>query len=250
MIIDSHCHVLNKYYDDKKEIVNKFTKNKKNKLINCGYNPEINKEIIETIKCFPSMYGSIGFSPQEVDSIEERDFLILEEQLRNSKIVAIGEIGLDFYHRKDNKNKQIDVFKKQLKIAKKYNIPIIIHCRNASDELIKILKEFPEVKGMIHSFTGSLETAKEYIKLGYLLSINGILTFKNSNLKDVIKEISIENIVSETDSPYLTPEPHRGERNEPILVDVIIKKIAEIKKLDYNYTINKIEDNINRVFDF
>src|SRR5699024_6836671 len=156
--------------------------------------------------------GALGIHPEYVENYTLDDIKFIEDNLNNPKIVAIGEIGLDYHYSKENKEEQIKLLELQLKLAEKYGVPVIIHSREATEDTINTLKKY-KVRGVIHSFSGSLETAKIYIKMGYLLGINGVVTFKNCNLKDVLKEIPIENIVLETDSPYLTPVPFRGKQN-------------------------------------
>ena len=166
----------------------------------------------------------------------------------SGKIVAVGEIGLDYYYTKDNKDKQQDLFRAQLDIAKKYNLPVIVHSREATKDTIDILKEYPDVHGVIHCFSGSLETALEYIKMGYYIGVGGVLTFKNSKLDDIIKELPVVRILFETDAPFLAPEPHRGHTNEP----KYIKDIAEYASKLFDLSLDEIsaikESNVNTLF--
>ena len=163
--------------------------------------------------------------------------------LSSPKVKALGEIGLDYYYSRDNREKQILFFEKQLELSKKYDLPVIIHCRNATDDLLRILKK-SDVKGVIHCFSGSVETARELIKLGYYLGVGGILTFKNSKLVDVIKSIPIEYILLETDSPFLTPEPFRKYKNEPKYIPIIAEKLAQLKEIDDPWYQQKILSDI------
>lgn len=175
------------------------------------------------------LYASIGYHPEVANKIVDKDFEILENLVKNNpKIVAIGEIGLDYYWNKDNKQKQIEVFRRQLEIAEKLNVPVVIHSRDSIGETYDILKEY-NVRGVIHCFSGSLEMAKKFIDLGFLLGIGGVVTFKNSKLYQVIQAISLDSIVLETDSPYLAPEPNRGKINESKYIPFIAEKIASIK---------------------
>ena len=171
----------------------------------------------------------------------------IEENLNHKKIIAIGEIGLDYHYTKDNKESQIELFKNQLSLAEKYNMPVIIHSREATLDTLNTIKEY-KLKGIIHSFNGSLETAKEYIKLGYLIGVNGVVTFKNSNIKNVIKELPLESIVIETDSPYLTPEPFRGKQNYPGHILDIANFICELKSVSMEELINITNNNLNKMF--
>jgi len=173
----------------------------------------------------------------------------LENIIQSSKrIVAIGEIGLDYYWHKDNKEKQRDVFHKQLKLAEKYNLPVVIHSRDSIGEVYEILKEY-SLCGVIHCFSGSKEMADNFVKLGYMIGIGGVLTFKNSKLYQVVESLPLESILLETDSPYLSPEPFRGKVNESRNIPIIAEKVAEIKGLSLE-TVEKITtDNAIRMFD-
>ena len=166
----------------------------------------------------------------------------------NPKIVAIGEIGLDYYWDKDNKAKQREVFCKQLEIAEKLKVPVVIHSRDSINETYEILKKY-KVSGVIHCFSGSLEMAKKFISLGFLLGIGGVVTFKNSKLFEVIEKLKLTNIVLETDSPYLTPEPNRGKTNESSNIPYIAQKIAEIKNISLEKVAKITTENAIRVFD-
>ena len=163
--------------------------------------------------------------------ISEDDYKVLEETIEsNKKIVAIGEIGLDYHWNKENKDKQREVFRRQLSLAEKFNLPVVIHTRDAIEETYEILKEY-KVRGVMHCFSGSYEMAKKFISLGFLLGIGGVVTFKNSKLYQVIEKVTLDNIVLETDSPYMAPEPVRGTTNESANIPYIAERIAKIKKI-------------------
>ena len=227
MLIDTHCHLYSEYYSDIDDIVNLAKKSNVNILINNGCDSKSNKEVIDLLDKYKNMYGAIGIHPEEVENYSLDDIKFIEDNLNNKKVVAIGEIGLDYHYSKENKEKQIKLFELQLDMANKYNIPVIIHSRDATEDTINILKKY-NIKGVIHSFSGSLETAKIYIKMGFLLGINGVVTFKNCNLKDILVNIGLNNIILETDSPYLTPVPYRGKQNNPSHILDIAKYISEI----------------------
>lgn len=227
MLIDTHCHLYSEYYSDIDDIVNLAKKSDVNILINNGCDIKSNKEVIDLLDKYKNMYGAIGIHPEEVDNYSLNDIKFIEDNLNNKKVVAIGEIGLDYHYSKENKEKQIKLFELQLDIANKYKVPVIIHSRDATEDTINILRKY-NIKGVIHSFSGSLETAKIYIKMGFLLGINGVVTFKNCNLKDILVNIGLNNIILETDSPYLTPVPYRGKQNNPSHILDIAKYISEI----------------------
>lgn len=201
------------------------------------------------VEKYKNLYACIGYHPEVSNKIVEKDYEILEEMVKNNpKIVAIGEIGLDYYWIKDNKDKQREVFCKQLEIAEKLKLPVVIHSRDSINETYEILKKY-KVSGVIHCFSGSLEMAKKFISLGFLLGIGGVVTFKNSKLFEVIEKLELTNIVLETDSPYLTPEPNRGKTNESSNIFYIAQKIAKIKNISLENVAKITTENAIRTFD-
>jgi len=248
MFTDTHCHIFKEYYEDINQIINNAKNVNITRFINNGCDHKSNVEVLKLIKEYPNMYGAIGIHPEVVDTYQESNLKYLEEHLKDNKIIAIGEIGLDYHYTKENKEAQIKLFEYQLALAEKYHLPVIIHSREATEDTINTLKKF-NITGVIHSFSGSLETAKIYIKMGFLLGINGVITFKNSKLKDTIKEIDLNNLILETDSPYLAPVPHRGEQNEPANVSLIATFICELKNITPSELSNITNRNIKRIFD-
>ena len=245
MFTDTHCHLYKEYYDDIDSIINDSINNKVNRWINNGCDKKTNEEVIELARKYKNMYAAIGIHPEYVDSYTEADIQYIEDNIDN--IIAIGEIGLDYHYTKDNKDEQIILLETQLKLAEKYNIPVIIHSRDATLDTINILKKY-KVVGTIHSFSGSLEIANEYIKMGYLIGINGVVTFKNAKLKEVVEKLPLDSIVFETDSPYLTPEPYRGRQNNPSYIMDIATFVASIKKVSVTELASITNDNINRLY--
>ncbi|MBQ8891967.1 MAG: TatD family hydrolase [Bacilli bacterium] len=199
---------------------------------------------INIVNKYPNMYLTIGLHPDEIKD-DTSDLINYFEDLiiNNPKIIGIGEIGLDYYHNKDNKEEQIALFKKQLDLAKKLNLPVVIHSRDAFLDTYNILKEY-KLKTTIHCFTGSMEVANLYIKEGYLLGIGGVSTFKNTNLKETLKSVPLENIVFETDSPYMAPEPFRGTKNEPSNVSIICDNLCNIKNISRSDAIKITTKNV------
>jgi TatD DNase family protein len=248
MFTDTHCHIYKEYYESIDNVLENAKDVGINRVINNGCDNKSNKEVLELIDKYPNMYGAIGIHPENVETYTEDDIKYIEDNLKKPKIVAIGEIGLDYHYTKDNKEKQIILFERQLKLAEKHHIPVIIHSREATEDTINCLKKY-NITGVIHSFSGSLETAKIYIKMGFILGINGVITFKNSKLKEVIKEIDLENIIFETDSPYLTPEPFRGQKNEPARIINIAEFICNLKNIEKSQASIITNENIKRVFD-
>ena len=247
MLIDTHAHLFNEYYDDIQAVLDRAKENGVEKVVVAADTIKACYEVIEHSKEYDNYYFCLGIHPENVDEdINELEKLI-EENKDNPKFVAIGEIGLDYYWNKDNKEKQIELFEKQLSLAEKYDKPVVVHSREATKDTGDILGKYNLVVD-IHCFSGSLETAKIYVKRGYYLGIGGVLTFKNSNLKDIVKEIPLDNLLLETDSPYLSPEPHRGETNEPAYVKDIAEYLAGVKSTDVSDIIIKISENARKIF--
>ena len=250
MFIDTHCHVLSEYYDNINEVVNQCKKNNVNRIIVNGCDINSNKEVLELVSKYDIIYGAIGFHPTELDDFNDEYFEFLENNISNPKIVAIGEIGLDYYYDNTDKNKQKEIFKRQLDIANKYSKPIIVHSRNSIQDTYNILKEY-NLFGSIHCFSGSVEMAREFIKIGYKLGIGGIITYKNAkNIREVVKNIDLSYILLETDSPYLTPSPYRGKNNSPEYIPLIASTIADIKNISINDVSEVTTANAEEIFDF
>ena len=249
MFIDTHCHIDSSVSGDV-YIKNAYSANVKG-LIFFFFYQDCYQAGIKFLDKYPDVFVSLGFHPEDADIITDKDLQCLDEVLvSSSRIVAIGEIGLDYYWRKDNKEKQRDLFQKQLDLAVKHQMPVVIHCRDAIQELYDILSQYKgKVKGVIHCFSGSYEMARAFIELGFVLGIGGVLTFKNSKLYQVVEKIPLSSIVLETDSPYLTPEPHRGEMNESKYIPLIAEKIAQIKGISLSEVEKITTDNAKRVFD-
>ena len=249
MYIDTHCHLSIEDYDDIDQVIDDNRKSGIDKIIVSGCTKDSILESLEYSKKYDDVYLTIGFHPSEVNDINTDDIYVLSQQLKEDKVVGIGEIGLDYHYGKEDIDQQKDLFRKQMKIAEDINMPVVIHSRDATADTIEILKEFPKVRGVIHCFSGSVETAHEYIKMGYVLGIGGVVTFKNSNLYKVIENIGINNIIFETDSPYLTPEPYRGKKNSSKYIPIISKKISDIIGIDEKIVAKKVYENTINLFD-
>lgn len=228
MFIDSHCHISKDDYEDIDKVIKSAKEENVKYLIVSGYDIKNNKEVIEYAKKYDNIYLTLGFHPSEANIITDNDINNLKEQIKNNnKVIGIGEIGLDYHWEKDNKEKQKELFKKQIELAKELNLPIVVHSRDAFQDTYDILKE-ENHRGVIHCFSGNIENAKMYSSLGYYFGIGGVLTFKNTNLRETVKEIPLSRILLETDSPYLAPTPHRGEQNEPKYIPIIASELANI----------------------
>lgn len=248
MFVDTHCHIYEEYYDDINELIKKIKDSKISKVINNGCDNKSNVEVLNLIKKHDCMYGAIGIHPEFASTYSQDDLNFIEKNINTNKVIAIGEIGLDYHYGKENKELQIDLFRKQLELAQKYNKPVIVHSRDATLDTINVLKEF-KVKGVIHSFSGSYEMAKIYLDMGFILGINGVITFKNCNLSEVLKKLSLKDFVLETDSPYLTPVPFRGKKNDSSHIIDIANFIAELKNVSLEELSLETNANVSRVFD-
>ena len=246
MLIDTHCHLVNEDYDIDRVINNAKEAGVKH-LIVSGSDNEDNRLNMETLNNYDCISFSIGYHPSMASSVTEEDYSFLEKCLMNdnNRIVAIGEIGLDYHYGKDDAELQKILFKRQLDLAVKYNLPVVIHTRDAFLDTYNIIKEY-DLLFDIHCFSGSLETAKMYIDLGCYLGIGGVVTFKNSKLINVLKEIGLSRIVLETDSPYLSPD--RGQKNEPCNVSKVCNYISKELDIPYSEVAKITTDNAKKLF--
>jgi TatD DNase family protein len=251
--IDTHTHLfLSDFDSDRSKVIEQaFDAGVKSLLL-----PNIDSNSIAGMmqlceqypgRCFPM----IGLHPTSVKSDYKEQIGIIKDHLKFQKFIAIGEVGIDLYWDKSFFTQQCDAFLTQMELAREYSLPVVIHSRDSFDEIIDILKKNRtsySYKGVFHSFTGTLEQANEAISLGFRIGINGVVTFKNSSLGEVLKEVSLEHLLLETDSPYLTPAPHRGKRNESSYVVYVAKKIAEIKQLTIEEVALTTTNNAKTVF--
>lgn len=250
MYIDTHCHVLSEYYNNIEVIVKKCIENNVTKIIVSGCDMKSNKEVLELVNKYDIIYGTLGFHPTELEDFKEEYFDFLIENINNKKIVGIGEIGLDYHYENTDKEKQRRIFNKQLEIAEKFNRPVVIHSRNAIQETYDMLSKY-NLKGSIHCFSGSLEMAKLFIRLGYKIGVGGIITFKNAkNIIKVIENIDLSYILLETDSPYLSPEPYRGSKNDPSNIPIIAEKLASLKNVSITEVARVTTSSAEEEFDF
>ena len=239
MFIDTHCHLSHDDYDDIDLVIKENRENKIEKIIVSACDKNSMIEALNYLDKYEDVFLTIGFHPSESASYnkDELDFLV-KSLKSNKKIVGVGEIGLDYHYGKEDQLKQIEMFIDQMKVASDLNLPVVIHSRDATEDTIKILKEFPNINGVIHCFSGSVETAKIYVKMGYKIGIGGVVTFKNSKLYEVIEAVGLDNIILETDSPYLTPEPYRGKKNSSKYIPLIAEKLARI----LNVSVEKVSE--------
>lgn len=251
IIFDTHAHYDDAAFDEDREtILRELKSNGVDLILNCASSYEsIDKTYRLTIEN-DFIYGALGIHPENADEFNDNvEKEIVNLISTNKKIIAIGEIGLDYYW-KENPSREIqkDVFRRQMKLAEELNLPVVIHDRDAHGDTLEIIKEFPEVTGIIHCFSGSAEFAVECIKLGYYIGIGGVVTFKNAKkVVEVVSKIPLERILVETDAPYMAPVPNRGKRNKSDYIAYIIEQIAEIKKLTPKEVNLAVNSNFTRL---
>ena len=235
MAIDTHAHIFDDAFNDDRELViERIIENNINKVIIVGFSKETNLKALELAEKHSFFYPTIGYHPSEANDIDDRDLLLLEKMVSENNVYAIGECGLDYYWVKDNKEKQKWLFTKQIELAIKYNLPLVIHCRDAINDVYQILKEYKgKVKFVMHCYSGSKEMALEFIKLGGYISLGGPVTFKNAKEpKEVAATVPLDKLLIETDCPYLAPHPYRGKRNESSYVRLVLEEIARLREID------------------
>ena len=249
-MIDTHCHLSVEDYDDIDVVIKENRENGVGKIIVSACTKESIVECLDYIKKYNDVYLTIGFHPSETENYSKEEINFLRETIKNNKkIVGIGEIGLDYHYGKDDQLIQIEMFIDQMSLARELKLPVVIHSRDATEDTIKVLKEFPDIKGVIHCFSGSVETANIYVKMGYKIGIGGVVTFSNSKLFEVVESIGIENIVLETDSPYLTPVPYRGKKNSSKYLIYVAEKISRILDISVENVSLETTKNAYATFD-
>ena len=250
MYIDSHCHITcDSLYERIDEVIEHMDQVKFAMIICTNEEEFLRAKSIK--EQYPNKFKiAFGWYPGDVKDISEKEYQILEDAINKNEIDCLGEIGLDYYWDTSFINEQKEAFIRQIHMANQAGLPIAIHMREATKDTLDILKEHAQTKVIMHCFSGSVETMKECVKQGYYISLAGPLTFKNAkHAPDVVKACPIDHLLTETDSPYLTPVPFRGKQNEPMYVEYVTKKIAEIKEVDVKIIAKHIQDNFQSLFE-
>jgi TatD DNase family protein len=250
--IDSHAHIAYQEYDqDFPMIIANAKERNVSRIMIVTLTDEETRKALKLNEQYGMFDVAFGFHPSDLDKIPDRGFEVLEDFLKKKQLKAIGEIGLDYYWHKDNKDEQKAVFIRQIELANKYEVPIIVHMRDAAQDTLEILANHRPIKGgIMHCYSGSVEMAFEYIKCGMYISLGGPVTFKNAHTpKEVAKAVGIEWLLTETDCPYLTPHPFRGKRNEPAMVELIGLQIAQLREIEPDDFMKKVSENYNRLID-
>ena len=253
MLIDTHAHITDeKFSGEIEDVVKRAFDSGVEKIITSGYNVSSSSEAVKVANLFNTVFASVGVYPENIYELNDESEKELYKLACNDKVVAIGEIGLQYTDDMPDKESQKQGFLRQLKIAYELHKPIVIHCRDAYGDMIELLKENKNLLtygGTFHCYTGSYEIAKEILKLGFYISVGGVSTFKNAiNVQEMIKKIPLDKLILETDCPYLAPTPFRGKRNEPMYIPVIAENLAKIKEIAVKDVVLKTTENARRLF--
>lgn len=251
MIFDSHAHYDSRQFEeDREELLNSMQENGVGTIVNAGASWRSVTSVVELAEKYPSVYAAVGIHPDDVGDLDEERFAFMKKQCQHNKVVAVGEIGLDYYWDKLSHDIQKQWFERQLALARELDLPVIIHSRDAAEDTLAIMKECAKgLRGVVHCFSYSKELAEEYVKMGFHIGVGGVVTFKNGKkLKEVVEAVPMERILLETDCPYLAPEPYRGKRNNSLYLTYVAQAIADIKGITYEEVVEQTERNAKTLF--
>ncbi len=252
MIFDTHAHYDDDAFDeDRESLLDSLPEHGIEGVVNVSASLSSCRQTVSLVESYPFLYGAVGVHPSETAELTEESFAWLKAAARSSKVVAVGEIGLDYYWEEPDHKIQKEWFHRQLELAKELGLPVIIHSREAANDTLQILKEHSaaQLGGVIHCYSYSLELAKEYEKMGFYFGIGGVVTFKNAKkLSEVVTYLPLERIVLETDAPYLAPVPVRGSRNFSANLPYIAQRIAELKNISYEEVITRTCENARKLY--
>lgn len=251
MIFDTHAHYDDEQFDeDRDQLLSSMAEAGVSTIVEIGASMESSRNAIWLAEQYPFVYAAVGVHPDNVGELDEETFEELEAMCRHNKVVAVGEIGLDYHWDTEPREVQKKWFVRQLELARKMKLPVNIHSRDAAEDTLEIMKEYGEgLGGIIHCFSYSKEMAKEYVKMGFFIGVGGVVTFKNGRkLKEIVTELPLEKIVLETDCPYLAPEPNRGKRNDSRNIHYVAEQVAELKNLDKETVVKQTENNAKLIY--
>lgn len=251
MIFDSHAHYDSEQFErDREEVLSSMQENGVGTIVNCAADWDSVTEVVDLANEYPFVYAAVGLHPDEVGCLDEERFAYLKEQCQKEKVVAVGEIGLDYYWDKESHELQKQWFIRQLALARELDLPVIIHSRDAAADTLEIMQRYAQgLRGVIHCFSYSKELAREYVKMGFFIGIGGVVTFKNGKkLKEIVEETPLRQILLETDCPYLAPVPYRGKRNSSLYLPYVAQEIASLKGISYEEVVAQTEQNGKRLF--
>lgn len=252
MIFETHAHYNDEAFrEDREEIFAQFPEKRIGRVVNIASDLESIDECLELAQKYPFMYCALGIHPSDSAPLTDELLEEISEKLKNPRVVAVGEIGLDYYWDTPDRSIQKHWFEEQLEMARRADLPVVIHSREAAQDTMQIMQAHRarEIGGVVHCYSYSLELAREYVKMGFFIGIGGVVTFKNARkLKEVAEGIPIENIVLETDCPYLAPVPYRGKRNSSLYLPFVVEELARIKGMDAEEVIARTEENAERLY--
>lgn len=251
MIFDTHAHYDDAQFDeDREELLNSMQEQGVGVIVNVSATYDSCESVVDMVQKYPFMYAAVGIHPDEVGSLTEERFARMEELFQRDKVVAVGEIGLDYYWDNESHDIQKKWFVRQLDLARRLSLPVLIHSREAAADTMEVMKEQAKgLKGIIHCYSYSREMAKEYVKMGFHIGVGGVVTFKNARkLKETVEEIPLTSIVLETDCPYLAPVPYRGKRNQSGYIRYVAEAVAEIKGVSFEEVVARTRENAREVY--
>ena len=248
-LIDTHAHVYLPEFDrDREQMMARAQEAGVKEIYLPAIDSTTHGRMLKTEEAFPFCKSMMGLHPCSVKENFKEEMDVVTQHLARRKFIAVGEIGLDFYWDKTFVQQQYDAFHEQIKLALKYERPIVIHSRNATDECIEVVSGYPTLRGVFHCFSGTVEQARKIMALNFMLGIGGVATFKNAGLDKIIGEVGLDAVVLETDAPYLTPVPHRGKRNEPAYTKLVAEKLATILNLSTEEVLRQTTQNAEKLF--
>lgn len=252
MLFDTHVHLnAEQFEEDVEEAIQRAKEAGVSRMVVVGFDRPTITRAMELVEQHEALYAAVGWHPVDAIDMKDEDLVWIEELASHPKVVALGEMGLDYHWDKSPKDVQKDVFRRQIRLAKKVKLPIVIHNRDATQDIVDILKEekAADVGGIMHCFSGSAETALECVKMNFYISLGGPVTFKNAKKpKEVAQAVPLDKLLIETDCPYLAPHPYRGKRNEPAYVKLVAEEIAALKNVSYEEVAEATMRNANRLF--
>ena len=251
MIFDTHAHYDDEQFDaDREELLNSMAEQGVGTIVNVSASYPSCEQVTEMVQKYPFMYAAVGVNPDHVGELNEETFVRMKKLFANDKVIAVGEIGLDYYWDNESHDLQKAWFIRQLELARELDLPVLIHSREAAADTMDIMKEHAEgISGVIHCYSYSKEMAREYVKMGFYIGVGGVVTFKNARkLKETVVEIPLTSIVLETDCPYLAPEPNRGKRNNSAYIRYVAEEIAKIKGITYEEVVAQTEENARKMY--
>lgn len=251
MIFETHAHYDDEQFDtDRDELLRSMEEGGVGTIVNVSATYESCENVVKLAEKYPFLYAAVGVHPDEVGALNEVTFARMKELFSNPKVVAVGEIGLDYYWDNESHDLQKEWFVRQLALARELHLPVLIHSRDAAADTMEIMKAYGQgLDGVIHCFSYSKEMAREYVKMGYYIGVGGVVTFKNAKkMKEVVEEVPLESILLETDCPYLAPEPNRGKRNSSLNLVYVVQKIAQIKGVTYEEVVAQTEENARKMY--